>query len=400
MAGRELCAAMRRTMPADRVLAGFGLLIAGLYWVIALSPDSHSQDLVDVVMAIVNTGLAICLLIRNVFPISVAVATGIWLAIMAGTDLLTVSPLSTSPLLITAPLVLLTLTRYAPSHVPGIIALVIGVVGSLISPVVQSAVAPGWAYAAHVAVLAVAYLWGRWRRQESEFRERELEANAELARAEERNRLIAELHDILGHSLTVIYAQANAQVARNSSDPDTRESLRAIRDVSKSALGDLRSLVGSTASTADSPPTSPPTGIVQIPNLLTSARMSGIEIRAQIPDGPGLLELNKEISPRTSLTITRCVQEGLTNVLRHGDSAHGIDIELSRDSRQIALRISNAIPQHHRERPGSSGLGLKNLRARVTALGGHIEIGQAERNQRMFEMKVYLPLEGASYGKS
>lgn len=367
------------TSHVDRLLATAGIAVSALYWWAALAPGG---DATDVVLAAASTGLSFCLLLRGVRPVAVGVATVLLLAVLAGNQMVSDRVLSTSLLLLAAPLVLVSVTRAARSGVTGAVALAVGVIGSAVSPVVQVSEAPLWAYTAHVAVLAASSLWAWWRRQDAAGRLREVATTVALARAEERNRLSSELHDVLGHSLTVIHAQANAELARHPGPGEQAATLESIRDIAKTSLRDVRFLVGALRDDVDALPVR----LVALDQLVSTARAAGLRVTADLPDPATLQEWDDELPSALALTLTRCLQEGLTNVLRHGPSGTEATVRLSRSTEGIRLTVRNAAGSRAVD---GAGRGLVGLRERARAHGGEV---RAARDGDDFLLDVRLPV--------
>ncbi|EOM75211.1 two-component sensor histidine kinase [Rhodococcus rhodnii] len=387
--GRTATSVFARTHGVDRVLAAAGSAVAALYWVAASSPGAGASDLA---LALSNTGLVCCLLFRSAFPISAASVTALLCGAMAAVGLVGPTPVSVSPLLVAAPLALSAITYRAPATTAGLVALIAAAIGSAASPIVQNSAAPLWAYSAHLAVLLIVHLRARWRRKERAFRRKEIESRAALARADERDRLASELHDILGHGLTVIHAHANARLAHADADADadasteTTDSLRTIRSIAKASIRDLRFLVGATSAPSDATHE----GLREIPGLLAASRTAGVDLRTSVPDPAALSTWDAEVNADTRHVIVRCLREGLTNALRHGDASGHVDVELSRHSGNLELVIRNKPSDVEAERLRPPGTGLSTLRRRVEAVGGHLGAGL---DAHVFRLQVQLPLD-------
>ncbi|MCC2322241.1 sensor histidine kinase [Cellulomonas xiejunii] len=368
-----------RTTRLDLFLALAGLAVSALEWWVALTAGG---DVHDVVLAAASTGLSGCLLLRNARPVAVGVVTTGLLAALAMNQALADRVLSTSVLLLATPLVLISVTRGARSGAVGAVALAVGVVGSAVSPVVQVSEAPLWTYTAHVALLVAVWLWAWRRRQDAAARRREVAANVALARAQERNRLSAELHDVLGHSLTVIHAQANAELARRPGPGEQAAALESIRDIAKASLRDVRLLVGALRDAVDTLPVR----LVALDDIVRTARAAGLVVTAHLPDRATLQQWDDELSPALALTLARCLQEGLTNMLRHGRPGGAASVALSRDVEGIRMTMSNTTGS---QADRGAGVGLVGLRERARAHGGEV---RAVHDGDRFVLDVRLPV--------
>ncbi|MFE5495727.1 sensor histidine kinase [Streptomyces virginiae] len=195
----------------------------------------------------------------------------------------------------------------------------------------------------------------------------------------ERTRIARELHDSIGHALTVAVVQAGA--ARAAGDPAfTDRALCAIEETGRAALEDLERVLGVLRESGQ-PPSQRPT-LAEADRLLESARASGSEVDAQLT-GP----LEKLPGPVTREGY-RILQEALTNVLRHcGPVPVRVRVEMAED--RLDLEVTNALP----ERPGvtlGGGSGLRGIRERAALLGGEAETGVYEGGWRVC---ARLPLE-------
>ncbi|MFG2874047.1 sensor histidine kinase [Streptomyces sp. NPDC048337] len=195
----------------------------------------------------------------------------------------------------------------------------------------------------------------------------------------ERTRIARELHDSIGHALTVAVVQAGA--ARAAGDPAfTDRALKAIEETGRAALEDLeRVLLVLRESTQ--PPSQRPT-LAEANRLLESARASGSAVDARLT---GALE--KLPGPVTREGY-RILQEALTNVLRHcGPVPVRVRVEATGDG--LDLEVTNPMP----ERPAvtvGGGSGLRGIRERAALLGGEATTGPYEGGWRV---RARLPLE-------
>ncbi|WP_030771066.1 sensor histidine kinase [Streptomyces sp. NRRL F-2664] len=195
----------------------------------------------------------------------------------------------------------------------------------------------------------------------------------------ERTRIARELHDSIGHALTVAVVQAGA--ARAAGDPAfTDRALCAIEETGRAALEDLERVLGVLRETGR-PPSQRPT-LAEADRLLESARASGSEVDAQLT-GP----LEKLPGPVTREGY-RILQEALTNVLRHcGTVPVRVRVEMAAD--RLELEVTNVLPDRPVVSPGG-GSGLRGIRERAALLGGVAETGPYEGGWRV---RARLPLE-------
>ncbi|MFJ7905774.1 sensor histidine kinase [Kitasatospora sp. NPDC096204] len=216
--------------------------------------------------------------------------------------------------------------------------------------------------------------------------ERLAEAELRAERLLERNRLARELHDSIGHALTVTVLQAGA--AREVGDPAfVAKALEVIEETGRQAMEDLERtlvLLRETPAGANGAATEQP-GIDQLPALFDTARAAGspVEARIEVPPGslPGVL----------SRESYRIVQEGVTNALKYAPG-EPIDIRIAVRDGRLELRCANRPAGNGRSPAGPArpvaggagrgatrkgGKGLRGIRERATLLGGEATAGPA-----------------------
>ncbi|MEW2319525.1 sensor histidine kinase [Streptomyces bauhiniae] len=179
----------------------------------------------------------------------------------------------------------------------------------------------------------------------------------------ERTRIARELHDSIGHALTVAVVQAGA--ARAAGDPEfTGRALTAIEETGRAALEDLERVLG-VLREAERPTSARPT-LADADRLLESARASGAEVDFR---ATGAVE---SLPGPVSREGYRILQEALTNVLRHA-GAVPVRVRVTAGGRQLALEISNPLPAGLPVSNGGSG--LRGIRERAALLGGSAHTG-------------------------
>ncbi|MCW3814744.1 histidine kinase [Micromonospora sp. DR5-3] len=194
-----------------------------------------------------------------------------------------------------------------------------------------------------------------------------LEARA--ARLAERNRLARELHDSVGHALTVATLQAGAARELLDADPEfTRRALRAIEETSRHAMDDLDHVLGllreseggsTRASTAPQPT------LARLDRLVADTRAAGLAVESRVSGAVG------ELPAAVSREGYRIVQEGLTNAARHGRGPVTLWVDVPRDGLEIEL--VNGL--RGAAGAGRGGRGLAGMRERVLLLGGRLTAG-------------------------
>ncbi|KOU63382.1 histidine kinase [Streptomyces sp. MMG1533] len=193
----------------------------------------------------------------------------------------------------------------------------------------------------------------------------------------ERTRIARELHDSIGHALTVAVVQAGA--ARAAGDPAfTDRALGAIEETGRAALEDLERVLGILRE-SERPVSSRPT-LTDADRLLESARASGAKVDVDMT-GP----LDTVPGP-VSREGYRILQESLTNVLRHA-GAVPVRVRIEVDDGSLGLEVRNPLTA---DIPGPGrGSGLRGIRERAALLGGHAYTGP---DQGDWQVQVELPL--------
>lgn len=193
----------------------------------------------------------------------------------------------------------------------------------------------------------------------------------------ERTRIARELHDSIGHALTVAVVQAGA--ARAAGDPAfTHRALAAIEDTGRAALEDLERVLG-VLRESERPASGRPT-LAEADRLLDSARVSGAKVDAEVT---GPLET---VPGPVSREGYRILQESLTNVLRHAGGVP-VRVRIAVQDGSLGLEIRSPLTAGTPE-PGR-GSGLRGIRERAALLGGRAVTGPDEGDWRV---RVDLPL--------
>ncbi len=199
--------------------------------------------------------------------------------------------------------------------------------------------------------------------------ERERDAQAQVAAAEERARIARELHDIVAHNLSVMTALATGASYSVHSDPD--EAVR-VMDLSaqtgREALDDMRRLLG--VLRAEDDPTAPQPGTDDIPDLLQQVRVAGLGVTF---DEEGSLD---RLPAAMQLTVYRLVQEALTNSLKHAGTDAEAVVRMRRVGTSVELEVIDS--GGSRGRAGgavSGGRGLDGMRERAAVYDGEVEAG-------------------------
>jgi len=215
--------------------------------------------------------------------------------------------------------------------------------------------------------------------------ERERETEARAAVAEERARIAREMHDVVAHSLSVMVVQAEAAEAMIDTDPQrARRPLSAVQQTGRSALGELRRMLGVLREMAEEGPAlAPQPGLAGLDALVEQVREAGLPVTLRVEGEP------RPLPPGIDLSAYRIVQEGLTNALKHAGPARA-EVVLSYGDDELALRVSDDGRGHDPDTDGA-GHGLVGMRERVALYGGTLDAGPAPGGG--YALAARLPLE-------
>ncbi len=216
--------------------------------------------------------------------------------------------------------------------------------------------------------------------------ETERQRAVEEARIAERQRIARELHDVVTHNVTMLVVRAEAAASTTPmSEVDRVAAFDALADGGRSALGELRQLLGVLRDPAERAPAAPTAGIALVDEVVTGARVAGITVDYAAPESlpplPGAVDL----------AAYRVVQEGLTNVVRHARARHAwVTIELGDEALEVAVEDDGVGV------PGATadGVGLTGLRERIRLLGGSLDAGA--RHAGGFRLLARIPTGAVS----
>ncbi len=251
----------------------------------------------------------------------------------------------------------------------------------------------GFLFVASIAVLVLAWTAGllvRSIRDTREVRRREGVANRERALVEyryaveaERNRIARDMHDVVAHSLAVVIAQADgARFAARTHPESAVDALGTISGVARGALGDVRLLL---AELRHHEGDAPQPDLDDLDGLVERVRSAGLDVRfaetgTRLPLGTG-----------HQIAVYRIAQEGLTNALRHGDTAEPVDLRLSWDADGVDLELVNVMRDDTVAPDSGHTLrhGIPGMRERAQLAGGTL---RAEaRDDGTFRVSARIP---------
>ncbi|MEU6378833.1 sensor histidine kinase [Streptomyces sp. NPDC046909] len=200
------------------------------------------------------------------------------------------------------------------------------------------------------------------------------EEQARLRATQERLRIARELHDVIGHNMSMIHVQASSALHRLPKDPGlAEEALTAIKQGSKEGLRELRATLGVLRQVDEAAPTTPSPGLSGIDDLVTSAARAGVDVRVE---RSGSLSAPPAA---VDLAAYRIVQESLTNAVRHSGARHVV-VRIHHGEREVTLDVQDdgrgpARAGHAGGGRIAGGSGIAGMTERARALGGTLDAG-------------------------
>ncbi|MGV8886018.1 MAG: sensor histidine kinase [Microbacteriaceae bacterium] len=205
--------------------------------------------------------------------------------------------------------------------------------------------------------------------------EAELEASRAVTEAQServRSAMARDVHDVVGHSLAVIIAQADS-VEFVSDTTRVREIVATIAATARGSLVEVRSVLEQTDAAGDTEP-------ADLDALVDQVAAAGVQVQRTIRGE------RRPLDGATGVLAKRVMQEMLTNALRHGVPAGTIRIvELWRDA-DLVFEIENAVGPAN---GSGSGLGISGMRTRLSAIGGEVD---AQAVESIFTARARIPL--------
>ena len=231
-----------------------------------------------------------------------------------------------------------------------------------------------WSWPAEVAAVAWVLLVLAFAEVVRVRRERTLslrQAMAEQRRrqaGEERLRIAQELHDVVAHHMSLINVQASVALHLADRRPEqVEDSLRVIKDASKEALTELRSLIGVLRDDDGRAPRSPAASLAALTDLVERSRYAGLDVTTRTTGEP------RPLPAATELAAYRIIQEAVTNVVRHA-RAHRADIIVGYGADIVTVQVEDDGAGGRGIANVNEGNGIRGMRERATALGGTFSV--------------------------
>jgi signal transduction histidine kinase len=375
----DVIAEVRRLVARPLLVdAGIGVMLS----VMAQAQAGASTSVEDRVLLVVVTGVVVW---RRRAPFATSLVVAGAVAVMA------LTPQQPS---VFGEYLALMLVAYTVAERCDLVPAVIGGLAMVAGVIVHDIASTDYDSASAIAgdLVVPVLIWGVgrivhhqfWRADRSRILLEQLEQDqaelAERAVAAERSHLARELHDVVTHSLSVVVIQAQgAQRVLAGDQPDVRQSLIDIESAGRTALTEMRRLLGLLR---EDQKAGPP-GLAELPALFAQVRAAGLTVRFSESG------LRCPLDPDVELSIYRIVQESLTNALKYAPRS-SVDVTLERGAEESQVRITdNGTGTASGQ---TDGRGLNGMRERVASLGGSLEAGPLPAGG--FRLQARLPTRG------
>jgi signal transduction histidine kinase len=216
------------------------------------------------------------------------------------------------------------------------------------------------------------------------------DAEARLAQASEiadlraaQARMANDVHDVVGHSLAVILAQAeSAQFLEDDQIERIRETLRNVAVSARQSLQDVRAVLSSTE-------TDGVTGSAGLDSLVEGLTAAGNDVRSTVFGAP------RPLPPELDVVAFRVLQEMLTNALRHGQRGRPVHVERHWEG-ELRIEVRNGVDPTVPVAP-VGGLGVDGMRRRLESVGGRLDVRRRDdADGSTFSATAWIPLRTVS----
>jgi signal transduction histidine kinase len=224
----------------------------------------------------------------------------------------------------------------------------------------------GW-----LAVLVISSEVVRMRREGAAQARAARRLDARQKASAERLRMARDLHDVIGHTISLINVQAGVGLDLIDTQPDqARAALSAIKSVSKEALAELRTMLDALRETDEDAPRTPIPGLGRLPELIELTAATGLQVTTET------IGETRPLPAAVDFAAYRIIQESLTNVARHSGAATAV-VRVGYEQGNVRIVVTDhGRPGPQLARPTlGSGNGIVGMRERATALGGSLQAG-------------------------
>jgi signal transduction histidine kinase len=249
--------------------------------------------------------------------------------------------------------------------------------------------AHGAAAAAWFALIIIGSEVVRARRERMVEHAHAVEEETRSRESQERLRMAQDLHDVIAHNISLINVQANTALHLIDERPEqARTALTAIKDASKDALEELRSVLGVLRRPGEELPRAPTLSLDHLDDMVARSVAAGVPVELVVSG------TRRPLPEDVDRAAFRVVQEALTNVTRHAPGA-AVAVRVGYAADAVTVEITNEATTAAATSTGA-GQGLAGMTERVTALGGELTAGhQPDGGFRVF---ARLPLLGPPLG--
>jgi signal transduction histidine kinase len=217
--------------------------------------------------------------------------------------------------------------------------------------------------------------------------ERERDQQTQIGAAAERARIARELHDVVAHHVSVMVVQAEgATYAMDGSPETTRRALGTIAETGRSALAEMRRLIGVLRSEDNTADRAPQPGVDQLEDLLEQVRAAGLAVDFTVEGVPVPLPQGM------ALAAYRIVQESLTNTRKHGGPIVSAQVSLHYGEDELRMLVRDD-GRGATALTDGQGNGLIGMKERVAMYGGALNAGP--RREGGYEVEAVLPYRAA-----
>lgn len=200
----------------------------------------------------------------------------------------------------------------------------------------------------------------------------------------ERRRIASDLHDLVGHSLTVVLLFLTAARRRVRDDPaSAQEALDEAEEIGRKSLAEIRANVAALRSGDDRSTFSPAPSMADLGDLVDQARAAGASIGFAMRGPVG------EVEAVAGSAVYRLVQESLANAAKHAPGA-AVDVSVDVGDRQVIVEVLDSGNGQPPPVGVATGMGLVGMRERVETLGGRLEAGPRPGNSG-WRVRATLP---------
>ncbi|OWA35884.1 hypothetical protein B9G55_08325 [Saccharibacillus sp. O16] len=201
---------------------------------------------------------------------------------------------------------------------------------------------------------------------------------------EERSRIARDIHDSIGHRLTSVIVQLQALPYVLKSDPaESEQIVRTVLDVARSCLQEVRVVVHNMEADGSG------AGLISLRSLVqqTASASGSPAIALEMEEEAG----REEWPPGAAAALYRCLQEALTNTIRHAEAQH-VEVRVTQNAEQVMLNYRDD-GKLSPDEPLREGFGLGGIRKRCRDAGGSCVI--AARQPHGIAIDIVLPLTGS-----